>query len=516
MRTKIGLLSALITICLIVMPSCNPPWEDHYSIPEGQIDMELWEAVSMEPNFSTYVSKMQELGLDTIFQDGLVYTLFIPNNEAFNSYKDTGNLMQIMQYHITKTIIIDGIVQKSRRLFTITEKYALIEHNGSDYTFDGIPIIAGSPLFQNGKYYEISNVALPKPNLYEFTAEKSLGLKEYIDSKDSIYLDRGLSTPIGFDEKGNTIYDSVFNIINTFEQEYFPISEEFRNKAATFIIFTNEQYISALDDMAAKLGGDIVDHNDIPASWQDNILLPDFTERAMFPGDLSYSDLEQGKLLSITGDSVEIQAEYIDPESRSICSNGTAYLYSDFIIPDELYIRTAMQEGELLLDSVGAGKFAWKEGVTTSGIIIEPEKSYSTRASEGSLANVSFVRNFSGEFSLEFTFREMFPMRYRLEWRGNYRPSGMYEVYVNDQILEYKDKFDESYTAFDTYYFNSPILSVTGELFQPDEVGFNTRDYWIDHLTDYGDIRIRFKYLGPGEKSTNGFNIDYVKLIPES
>ncbi len=514
MRNRIGIFSTVLLICIFVMQSCHPPWEDHYSNHDDQVDMELWDAIKLEPRFSTFVSEMQAYGLDTIFNDGLVYTLFVPNNKAFESITDTGNIMQsILQYHISKTIFIDRNVQKWRRLLTISGKYALVEFNESDYTYDGIPMEDGSPLFLNGKYYEISEVALPKPNLYEFTAQRSVILKNYIDSKDSVYLDRSLSTPIGFNEAGNTIYDSIFGSVNTFERDYFPVSHEFRDKAATLIIFSQEQYISALNDMAVRLGGSIVDYTDISKIWQNDVFLPDITSKALFEGILSYSDLEQGKLQSITGDTVEINAANIDPESRYICSNGVVYLYRNFIIEDELFRGTSIQEGEGLIDSVGAGKFAWKSGVITSGAIIAPTKSYSEGASKGSFVNIPFDRNYAGDYSMEFTFKNLFPMRYRLEWHTNYRPSGIYEVYVNDKLLEYKDKFGNTLTSFDNYDLRNSIVSVTGARLLP-ILGFNSRDYWVEHLTEYGDVKVRFKYIGPGGSTNNGFNIDFVKLIP--
>jgi hypothetical protein len=44
--------------------------------------------------------------------------------------------------------------------------------------------------------------------------------------------------------------------------------------------------------------------------------------------------------------------------------------------------------------------------------------------------------------------------------------------------------------------------------------GFNRKDWWVENILDFGDVSIRFEYLGPGAQSTNGFNIDYVTLIP--
>ena len=122
---------------------------------------------------------------------------------------------------------------------------------------------------------------------------------------------------------------------------------------------------------------------------------------------------------------------------------------------------------------------------------------------EGTLVNVQFQRNYSGEYNLEFTFKNVFPMKYRLEWKASYRPSGVFSVFVNGTDLG----------AYDTYNLRQSVISVTGERFSPDE-GFNTKDWWVVSITDFGDVSIRIEYLDSGIGSNNGLNIDYISLIP--
>ena len=206
MRTIFLKTGLALSLGFMLILSCNPPWEDHYGNQEEQINMKLWDAVKQDPNFSTFVSLLETSELDSIFQAEQVYTLFIPSNDAFDALPDTVTMMQtLLQYHILQTIASNRSIQNSRRLLTSSGKYVLIEKVEGGYTYDGSPIEYSSPLYLDGKYYEISQVSVPKPNLYEFTAQISNVLKEYIDSKDSIYLDRSQSTPIGFDDEGNTI-----------------------------------------------------------------------------------------------------------------------------------------------------------------------------------------------------------------------------------------------------------------------------------------------------------------------
>lgn len=513
--TKGFKFGVMLLIAMVIVQACNPTWQDHYESSEDYIHVTLWDAINQNPDYSKFASYLVKFGLDSLLRGEQVNTVIITTNNAFEKIKDTAMITEsLMKYHILQTIFIDRSIQDWRRMLTSSGKYVLIEAAGNGYYFDGIPLQFNSPLYLNGKYYEIPELAVPKPNLYEFTSMHSPVLKEYIDSKDSVYLDRSRSTPIGFDEDGNTLYDSIFGKVNLFEKEFFPVGKELRDENATLILFTQEQYDLALDEVAGKMGGSFLNRDDIPDSWQNKVLLPAVTRNAMFDGILSYNDLLLGRIKSSTGDTVIVEAEKIDPESRAICSNGVAFLYNDFSVPDDLFRGVSIIEGEDMIDSLGVSKFAWKKEVMVSGEVVEPEMSYASDASGGALVNISFGRDFNGEYSLSFTFSDLFPMRYRLEWRANARPSGLFAVYVNDQVLEFNDKFGNTFQQFDSYELINTVISVTGERFLP-ENGFNMRDYWVDHHTTYGDVTIRFEYVGQGNSSTNGLNIDYVKLIPD-
>jgi hypothetical protein len=494
----------LLIFALFILYSCvNEDWEDHYSSYNEKINMKLWDAIREEPRFTKFVEYIKEYDLDTFLCAGHTYTLFIPDNDAFDTFVEIeGFVDKILSHHISPTVFLTRNIQQSKKLLTLSGKYALLERNSTGYTFAGVNIDYESPLYLDGVFYEISEVAYPRPNLYEFTALYSSIIKNYIDLNDSVYLNKDKSKPIGFDINGNTIYDSVFSTVNLFERDFFPVKKEFRDKSATFVLFTQEQYEEALDEMAVNLGGVYNSHLDIPSSWQFEILLPEVLKNALFDGMLSYQDFLKDTLRSITGDTVIINHEDIDPLSRFLCSNGIVFTYSDFYVPDSLYKGEIRVEGESLIDSIGAGVFAWKDEVLVTGQTLASWSS-SDAFSNGYLLNVPFPRNYTGEFSLQFLIKNVFPSRYRLVWSASYRPSGLFAVYVNgDKIAQY-----------DNYNLRSTVISVTGERFLPVN-GLNKKDFWVDNIDSYGDVIVRFEYLGSGLASNNGFNMDYLALIP--
>jgi len=496
-----------ITIPVLVMFSvilgCTDPWDDYYQAEDARVNMKLWDAVRQEPRYSVFVNAVEASSLDSLFTNGITHTLFLPGNEALSEMLDTAlNPEQVVLYHISPTLFLPGIVQEKRRLQTLTGKYVLLEIYGDQFSMDGLPVQYTSPLFLDGKYFELAGAAYPRPNLYQYTEIYSPFIKKYIDSRDSVFLDLEQSRPIGFDPEGNTVYDSVLGNVNLFEMEYFPVSEEFRSKNATFILFTQEQYSAALDQMASVIGTPGGGAN-ISEKWQLEELMPELVKTTMFEGMLEYSDLMKGRLESITGDSVDIDYMNIDPESKYICSNGQTWLYREFIIDSSFYLGGIQVEGESLIDTLGIGTWTWKEGVETTGINLSPLGLESTNASNGSVLLALFPRGFTGEFTLQFTMKNILPMRYRLLWSANSRPSGLFAIYVNDVYIG----------EFESNKFRSTVESVTGEYFRPNE-GFNRKDFWVENLSEFGDVNIRFEYLGPGREENNGLNIDYVKLIP--
>jgi len=483
---------------------CKESWEDHYLPDEPQVDRPIWEFIQEEPRFSVFAEALLNQSLDTLFGNEISHTLFIPGNEALQQALDTStNPRKLLLYHISPTLFMSRSVDQPRRLQTLLGKYVLISPGVETMYFDHTEISTVGPLFLDGKYYEIEAPVTPRPNLYEYTAMNSPYLQEYIDSQDSVYLDLELSTPTGFDDLGNTVYDSVFGVANLFELKYFPITEEFRDENATFVLFTQAQYDLALEQAASDLK--YADGASIPKQWQSEVLMPQLLTNAMFEGMLAYVEFMQGELESITGDMVNVDYQNINPDSKYLCSNGLAYTYSDFRIPDSLYMGATKIEGEALLDTLGMGRWTWKDDIVASGLVAEPKEYESSFASGEAMLAVELPMAYEGDYSMEFTIYNMLPLPYRLEWSSSSRPSGLFAVYVNDEKLG----------EFDSYKFRKPVLSVTGELFRPKD-GFNRKDFWVENITEYGDVRVRFEYLGPGEASNpHGLTIDYIKLIPE-
>lgn len=508
MKTYRGILGLILALLVF---GCEENWDKHYNTPPPTVDQNLWEAIQEDPDLSSFVQYMKDMQYDSLFNKDDTYTLFIPDNGAFSSMADTTELgASILDYHILAYFIQSIDIRGKRKLQTLNEKFALFERIGDQSTFDQIPVDYESPLYQNGKYYKMGQVAFPKPNLYEYYAKNNPVLKNYIDAQDSIILDREESRPIGFDEDGNTIYDSVSIIYNEFEEFFFPVREEFRNKTATLVFPKTDDYNNALTEMAQTLGSVYIDYRDIPREWQDEILIPYLLEYGVFQNMLEPEEFMKAlptdtvKLKNILGDSVII--DYV-PTEKTLCSNGYAYNYKDFHIPDTLFSGSIRMEGEWLLEEAGINKYTWLEEVDIdSDQPFSPIKEYISSASNDTILRVTFNKGYTGNFSVSFKVENLFPRKYLMVVRTHMYVGGIYDVYMNDELVKTVDYYD--------YVRNRELYwSVTGTRYLP-EGGFNRWDCFVTNNAEYGDAELRFEYKDPANVLTNGLAIDYIEFIP--
>lgn len=511
MRLKIGLI---FTAFIISMFACTEVWDEHYNTQPETVNANLWDAVKGRSDLSKFVEYVVKYKYDTLFTKNDSYTLFIPDNEAFSKVPGSVKLDTIiLNYHISRHFVQSVDIQGKRKLQTLAEKFATFETVGGKPTLDGLNLKEESPLYANGKFYVLGEVAIPKPNLYEYFAISYPELRKYIKKQDSIIINKEKSRPIGFDEKGNTVYDTVSIRINKFEMAYFPVSKEYRAWTATFVYPKLETYRSGLNAMAQKLGGRFQSYADIPEKWQEDILIPHLLKHGVFLNTLEASEFKPViikknrqvfNMLNIQGDSVV--ADYV-PGDRYLCSNGVVYDYKTFVVPDSLFMGSVKFEGESLAIQTGAGKYAWKKNAkVTSSAFFEVTNQYVKGMSNDSIMAVNFTKGFTGTYKLEFLAKNVFPRKYQMIVSTHMDIGGLYDIYVNDKLVH-------TFNYYDYIRFRGLIKSVTGKTFTPTG-RYNKFDCWVDNITDYGRPKIRFEYKGPANVPGNGLVIDAIEFIP--
>jgi hypothetical protein len=272
--------------------------------------------------------------------------------------------------------------------------------------------------------------------------------------------------------------------------------------------------------MAQKLGGNFIDYKDIPVNWQDNILMPFLLDHGTFSNMREASEFKplnplkkkvKYNMRNILTDS--IYANYT-PINQYIASNGLAYDYDKFVVPDSLFSGIVKFEGEWLAIKTGTNKFGWRKGVSVSSttffdvLVQYATTSNDTVPSNDSLLVVNFNKGYTGTFKLQFNVKYMFPMRYRMIVNTHMDVGGIYDIYVNDVLVKTFDYYD--YTRARGGIINSVE---TGKKLVP--FGrYNRFDCYVDNITEYSRPLIRFEYKGPGSVANNGLIIDNIEFYP--
>jgi uncharacterized surface protein with fasciclin (FAS1) repeats len=506
-------ISILGLVLLLLLIGCKEDWNEHFDSQPETSNINFWDALQKEPDASEFVKYIKQYKYDTLFLKDNTFTLFVPTNEAFSQFLANDSItLRLMNYHIAPFFVQSVAIKGNRKIPTFAEKFSLFVNNASGIFLDTIPLTFESPLYRNGKYFIMSHVAEPRPNLYEYISETNPVLKAYIDSQDSIEIDMEKSIPKGFDENGNTIYDTVPIIRNMFEEEFFAVSEEYRFKTATIVFPKEDNYNNALTAMVQSMNTGYTDYRDIPMEWQYEILIPYLLEHGVFENMLEREEFlrktitDTVKLKNILGDSVVIDYQVGE---KTICSNGYAYNYSSFVVPDTLYESPYRFEAEELLKTFSPTVYGLEPGVTiVSSQVFKPLQEYIRTASNDSIMKVSFPSRYNKQFSLEFNVETLFPRRFLMVFRTIMRIGGLYEIYVNDELVK----------TFDYSVYNPPnsgiIYSVTGKRYIPTSDGYNRFDCWLENLTTYGQAKIRIEYKGPSNLTQNGLILDYIEFIP--
>ncbi len=501
-------------IASLIFFGCEKEWDEHYDNYPETVNKNVWDELKNDQRVSAFLKLLEQSQYDTLFNSDIAYTLFIPGNDVLESYLNQNDLTDYyLGYHISSHYIQSGnIPQNDRLVQTINDKYIHLQRQGGSVYADEVAAEFESPLYMNGKYFILEEVIEPLPSLYQYFKVSNPVLSEYIDTQDSIVIDTELSRPIGFDEEGRTVYDTVSNIVNKFELEYFPVKQEDRKVTGTVVFPKVEDYNNALNEVADAFGSSFVDYRDIPLDWQYEKLMPLLFRQGVFlnkiePEEFVWkSEKDTAKVLNILGDSVAIN---YTPTDKTLCSNGYAYNYSNFTIPDSLYLGATRFEAETLLEETGINRHAWNEDVKVeSDIAVLPQQIFINAASNDSIIRVDFPTGYEGKYSVQFKGPKLLPRRYVMAVETHMDIGGIYDIYVNDELA----------TTFDYYEFKKfrgLIYSVTGDRYFP-RGRYNKFDMYVENVTSYEKVDIRFEYKGPGSASSNGLVIDYIEFIPAS
>lgn len=347
--------------------SCSDKWDQHYAPGDKEVDSSIIEIADMTAQ--EYIQSNSDLSsIAGLFTDQNVFTQMGEKDQLFTVLVYSNSVMQNAQIDepdffantcvsdlaFTPTKLVNGLsiqMWNGKYLEVGVESTATT----TDYSIAGSQI---SKIIQvnNGFVYLMSDAIYAPKSLYEYLnglGDDYSAFKQLVFSYEESAFDRENSVPVGVDNTGNTVYDSVFVtknlLMDRFNSGMSP-SWDMRSEfyTSTLLIPNNELVEGAL----SKAYQDVRDALNREPNANDSLKFEQFIIKSAFYNSLLTPEMLEGEedLYSVSG--------YIEDETASTpgvqwrptvqkvntaapvtLSNGVAYYITELKIPNNVVIH---------------------------------------------------------------------------------------------------------------------------------------------------------------------------------
>lgn len=227
---------------VLLTGSCSDPWETRFE-KGGQPDQTVWQMLSGNGSYSKFRDLLEETGGDTLLQRNTSFTVFVVPDDYFPDLTglDAGDKAGVAKYHLSNFILYSGNIVNGLTLKTLNGKRLTFTVTGEGYMVNYESLLLRTNLIaSNGVIHEIDALQQVRPNLLEYLnqEEEYSYIADFFAEGTEVTFDRDNSVPIGIDEDGQTIYDSVWKQSNVFFTTMADLGSE--DAQYTFFLASNE------------------------------------------------------------------------------------------------------------------------------------------------------------------------------------------------------------------------------------------------------------------------------------
>lgn len=222
----------ILMICFLtgLLIACQDKWEDYYkeSQTEGgeivALEADLLEYLKEQPEYSEFVKLLEETGIADELTRNQILTVWAPVNETFPSAEVTAMSMEdkisLCQNHINYIALYNTKLENDKLIKTLAGKNLLIKEVSEDlFSIDGVELEGNEQACSNGVVHKVKEWLIPRLSVYDYLLRAGDDYSVFRDSvlfySDTVFKP-SQSFVMGIDSMGNTIYDSVFVIENSF------------------------------------------------------------------------------------------------------------------------------------------------------------------------------------------------------------------------------------------------------------------------------------------------------------
>lgn len=498
----------LVICCILLFSGCaENSFEDFYENKRTDIQAgNVIEYLESKTELSTFVECLKQTGLfDKIGEQGSVTIYAVENAQMSHIQQlDTDSMKMYMAYHVSYGRFFKNDLIKNSRVKMLNGKYHNVSVENNIPVIDGIHIQEENILCGNGVIHIMENAFALQKNVYEKILDLPDNysiIKNYIQDNDTLIFDRANSSPIGVNETGNTIYDTVW--IQTNQVLQGVDGEDVREEDAFFTAFipANDVVTNAYNsvrDYYLQATGEPLEEE------MDEFLYEWCHESLFFKGKVR--DVKADTMLTLINDAKYLlSVQQVNETSKQSASNGELYVVEYLQIPKYLW----MEEVQIIPRYIWYMDTETRDQYRTLGPhtneYLEPgigwynlyNHQYFTYPAWAVFKTFMYDENFElkdvaivpGEYDIY--------VKSTVESYGIWQRAGWQEVWLNDKRL-----CDREYPAYDYanctnegFYLGRDVL--------PDEWGVAQAD-------------LKIIALRPGPSGDKQLMFDWIKFIPTS
>lgn len=348
--------------------SCTNEWDTHYGadsevVNNDQVSVVNSSAVDYlksETDLSNMYTLFQETGLiDQMNGKEQLFTILVVENSAATRAEADEERVYLAKSHISDASLSPSNLTDGQRVLMWNGKYINVKKEieaGVETIYFQNSKVTKITKVNNGYIYTIDQYVDSPRSMYELI--ESLGddysiFRNMIVSRNERTFDKAASLPIGVDNTGSTVYDSIFVITNPyFKAQGFDLMSE--SLTATMLIPSNAVIEQALSDARASL-------NEWGLTRVDSIMENWIFQSAFFNKKYVKQDFADNEdLTSIFSKQWRTTIQKVDLDEPVSMSNGVAYYINSMKIPTNVLIyrlKDYMKYYELLNETEKASYF---------------------------------------------------------------------------------------------------------------------------------------------------------------
>lgn len=335
----------ILMICFLtgLLIACQDKWEDYYKEHQtgGEeivaLEANLLEYLKEQPEYSEFVKLLEETGIADELTRNQILTVWAPVNETFPSAEVTAMSMEdkisLCQNHINYIALYNTKLENDKLIKTLAGKNLLIKEVSEDlFSIDGVELEGNEQACSNGVVHKVKEWLIPRLSIYDYLLRAGDDYSVFRDSvlfySDTVFKP-SQSFVMGIDSMGNTIYDSVFVIENSFLDK-----GDIRDEDEDYTLFMPSNRV--LETMYQEMGDYFAGQGEMFSTADSSKFMNWIMKSVIFEGRVNNYT---GTLKSVYGNEWRTEYQLIDPTPQE-CSNGLVYRIEKIHIPKFLYLKS--------------------------------------------------------------------------------------------------------------------------------------------------------------------------------